>query len=71
MISVGGSERCLQGEKWAPPSFWQALWGLGCDAPLSSTSEGQTGVGPTQKPHVNQGREHDGGECGFQEWFTR
>ena len=24
VISVGGSEPCLEAEKWAPPSFWRA-----------------------------------------------
>lgn len=24
VISVGGSECCLEAEKWAPPSFWRA-----------------------------------------------
>lgn len=45
---------------------------LAVDTPLFSTSGRVRRVlVPSQKPLVSQGRQHDGGECGFQEWFTR
>lgn len=68
VISVGGSEPCLEAEKWAPPSFWRAR-GVLTVTPLCLPVEGQTGVGPHRSP-VSARAEQDGGERGLQGWST-
>lgn len=68
---VGGSERCLEGETWAPPSFCEHCGVLAVDTLCFQHQKGQTGVGPTQKPLVSQGRDSMmEGNADFREWFT-